>query len=350
MNHIRVRGRDAKRMRDILAEHSLLDNDYMAISDDTHVMFPVIQYDEAKRLAESSCIANEIVDVEGKRKNEKSIEELLREEMGEGYECMKRGFDIIGSIAIMEITEGYEDKAIILARSIMRLHKNVKSVYAKEGIHEGEYRIQGLKHLLGEDNKETMHIENGYRIFLEVGSTYFSPRLSQERLRIARLVRNDEDVLVLFSGVAPYGICIARHSNAKKIVCVEINPKAHEYAMINVKKNKAINVDCINDDATNAINDFIGRGMLFDRIIMPLPKTADDFLLSALKVCKENAVIHWYSFCGEEEIERSVSERLKLTIKDSAKCDIMNVQRAGQSSPGKMRVCADIRIKKNNAA
>ena len=160
-------------------------------------------------------------------------------------------------------------------------------------------------------------------------------------------MKKGELVLVMFSGVAPYPIVISKNSKAEHIYGVELNRKAHKYALENINLNKVKNVTLFHGD----VRKLVPRSYkVFDRIIMPLPKTADDFLLSALKVCKENAVIHWYSFCGEEEIERSVSERLKLTIKDSAKYDIMNVQRAGQSSPGKMRVCADIRIKKNNAA
>jgi hypothetical protein len=42
----------------------------------------------------------------------------------------------------------------------------------------------------GEKRTETTHKENGVNIKLDVEKCYFSPRLSQERLRIAKLVKN----------------------------------------------------------------------------------------------------------------------------------------------------------------
>ncbi|MFT4309959.1 MAG: class I SAM-dependent methyltransferase [Candidatus Woesearchaeota archaeon] len=344
MDYARVYKKDAKRLKEAYSSSNILSKDYMVESDDTYVYFPVTDKDNALTVASSINIDIIIVALPGIIKQDNNIDHTLKELLGDDYHDIKRGFDIVGDIAVIEKTPGHEDKAIVIANAIMEHHKSVKGVYAKEGIHEGDYRIQGIVHVIGKDSKETCHVENGYRIFLEVGSTYFSPRLSQERLRIARMVNDNERVLVLFSGVAPYGIAINKHSKANRIVCVELNPKAHEYALINVEKNKAYNVECILGDANDAIMKMAEDNVVFDRIIMPLPKTADDYLVPISRLCNDNTMIHWYSFCEEAMIDNNVNERLSNTLGEVAEYSIENIQRVGAYSPGKMRVCADVRI------
>jgi tRNA (guanine37-N1)-methyltransferase len=341
---IRVENKDAQRAKGILSEKGIIDNEYDTMHEDEAVLFPINDEHAALQAFLSDDINTTIVFRDAQKKEDHGMNESLKESLKESYGAMRRGFDIIGDIAIIEETQGYEDKAMILAEAIMSHHKNVKSVFMKEGIHGTEYRIQRLKHILGDNRRETMHVENGYRIFLEVGETYFSPRLSSERLRIARNVRDNEDVLVLFSGVAPYGIAISRHSNARMIYCVELNPKAHKYALINVERNKVRNVECMLADANIATKDFEMKGIAFDRIVMPLPKTADAFIPQALPVLKESAIIHWYSFCDEDDIENTIRAKLDSIFPGRADYELLHIQKAGQSSPGIMRVCADIMI------
>jgi len=344
MQFIRVEKKNAKILKDLLSQNNILENDYSSIIEDNSILFPISDEKKALSLSIDNSINATIAFREGSKKKEMNIDSILKEKIGDSYNELRRGFDIVGSIAIMESTEGHEDKISLLAEAIMKVHKNIKSVFVKEGIHDGNYRIQELKHVLGENIRETMHVENGYRIFLEVGTTYFSPRLSQERLRISGMVKENEDILVLFSGVAPYGICLSKHSSARMIYCVELNPKAHEYALVNVKKNKTSNVECILDDGRNAIKDFHKKNMVFDRILLPLPKTADDFLIDVLSISKQNTVIHWYSFCDEEKLEETITKKLKQIFSTKAEYEIINIHKAGQSSPGKIRVCTDVKI------
>jgi tRNA (guanine37-N1)-methyltransferase len=346
MHFIKVKKSNAKKLKDLLSQNSLLNNSYNTISEEDYILFPINDEKLALSLSIKNKIEVSIKEIDVEKKKEQSIELFLQESLGDSYSELRRGFDIIGDIAIIEETRGQEDKIHLIAKAVMMHHKHIKGVFAKEGIHDGNYRIQGLRHVLGEDNKETIHKENGYRIFLEVGNTYFSPRLSQERLRIAKSVKKDENVLVLFSGVAPYGISISKHSEANKIYCVELNPKAHEYALINVNKNKVKNVNCILGDAKEAIKDFSKQGIIFDRIIMPLPKTADDYLLDVLTISKNNTIIHWYSFSDEDNVDEEIINHLKSIFSDYVKYEIIKIQKTGQSSPGKIRVCTDIRIVK----
>jgi len=210
---------------------------------------------------------------------------------------MRIPFDVIGSrekaVAIIEVPEGEERTA---ADEILGRYKHIKSVLAKQGGRQGTFRTCKYKLVAGSKNTEVVHRESGYLIRLDPQVVYFSPRESEERKRIAEMVRPGENVLVMFSGVGPFAIAIAKKQPKCSVVCMELNPKAVEYADKNVKLNKLTNVRNYCMDAGKAAE--IGR---FDRILMPLPETAFEFLDAARAAAKPGAVIHLYGISGQEE-------------------------------------------------
>ncbi|MBW3019814.1 hypothetical protein KY334_00830 [Candidatus Woesearchaeota archaeon] len=123
---------------------------------------------------------------------------------------------------------------------------------------------------------------------------------------------------------------------------MEINPKAHKYAEENVKLNKIKNVDLINGDVREVLPKIEDK---FDRILMPLPKTAEEFLDVALLKVKNNGVIHLYSFISLSKVPE-MEEKIKKICKENNKsCKILEVVKCGQFSPEEFRICFDIKIK-----
>jgi tRNA (guanine37-N1)-methyltransferase len=236
-------------------------------------------------------------------------------------------FDAIGDVII--VAEGVSDKD---CKELLK-KREIKVVLRKKGIHHGEFRTQDLEVVCGEDRKETVYKENGVQLKLDVEKCYFSPRLGTERMRIAKLVKNDEKVLVLFSGVGPYCAVLAKHTKASKIVGVEKNPVAHEYAVQNCKKFKQ--VELFNSDA----KDFKSKEK-FDRVLMPLPKSAEDFLDVALKFAKKGGTIHFYDFLHEKYFpEKSLAKIRKI-----GKFELLNAVKCGHYAPGSYRVCIDFKV------
>jgi len=250
------------------------------------------------------------------------------EEINKIPEINTKSFDHIGDIVILGEDATKSDAEKLLKR------KNVKVVLKKKGIHGGEFRTQKLAFLAGEKRKETIYKESGIQMRLNVEDVYFSPRLGTERKRVADLVQDGEKVLVLFSGVAPYPLVIAKHSNPELIVGVEKNSIAHKYALENCKKYK--NITLFNMDA----KDFKYKEK-FDRVLMPLPKSAEDFLEAAKKLTKKGGTIHFYAFGNEKDIPNSTLKKIKSKIK---KFEILEIVKCGQYGPGKLRICIDIKI------
>ena len=255
-------------------------------------------------------------------------------------ELVPTSFDVVGDILIFaDFPEELKSKEKIIGEEILRLFKNIKVVCKKTKKYSGKYRLPKLKILAGERRKETIHKENNIRVKLHVENVYFSARSSNERKRVASLIKKGESVLVMFSGSAVLPINIAKNTEAKEIYGIEINPVAHRYAQENLKLNKTGNITLLKGDVEYIIPRLKKR---FDRILMPLPKDAENFLGLASKVAKKNATIHLYTFLEEEKIDkRYVNNYLKRYIKEFK---ILDVVKCGGFGPGIFRTCIDFRI------
>lgn len=254
-------------------------------------------------------------------------------------ENFTRAYDVIGDIAIIEINEVILKKEKLIAKTILELNKNIKVVCKKIGSHYGIFRRQKLKIIAGQRRKETIHKENNTRIKLHIEKVYFSPRLSTERKRIMELIKPNEDILVMFSGCAPYPCVLARNTKAKEIYGIEINPEGHKYGQENIKLNKLTNVKLFNGD----VNDIIPTlNKKFDRILMPLPKSAEDFLDIALSLLKKGGILHFYDFLHVDEFYKSHEKIDKAFKKAKRNYKILRTVKCGQHSPRVFRICVDV--------
>lgn len=255
---------------------------------------------------------------------------------------MKYSFDIIGSkeksIAIVEIREeGLDEKRI--AHEIMENHKNVVSVLKKTSERKDVIRKRDYELITGDPNTEVIHKESNCRFKLDITKTYFSNREVTERARIAEMTQPNEDVLVMFGGIAPYPIVIAKHQKeVNKIISIEINPDAHEYAKENVKLSKLEDkVFPVLGNVEEKCEEFFGK---FDRVIMPLPHEAVNFLNVAIKSLKpKGGIIHLYIIEQETEVEEKIKELMgKINSKS------YDIRKVLPYSPRSYKYCVDIKL------
>lgn len=256
----------------------------------------------------------------------------------EELKVLPRAFDTTGDIAVIDLPDELVKKESIIGNALLELNIHIKVVAKKVGIHSGVYRAQKLKVIAGEKRKVTVCRENNVLLKLDVEKCYFSPRLSTERKRVADLVKEGEDVLVMFSGVAPYNCVIAKNTLAKSVYGVEINPVAHKYGLENVKLNKLNNVHLYCGDVRKVVPSL---KMKFDRILMPLPKSASEFLDVVKAAAKEKAVVHFYEILDLKDFPEKCMEEIKGHF---PKAKLLNAVKAGDYAPGMIRGCVDFRV------
>jgi tRNA (guanine37-N1)-methyltransferase len=171
---------------------------------------------------------------------------------------------------------------------------------------------------MGERKTETVHRESGCLFDVDLEKCYFSPRLSFERMRIAKQVMAGEVVVNMFAGVGCFSILIAKNAEPLKVYSIDVSPDAIRYMEENIWLNKArYTVEAVEGDA----KEIITRKLLdvADRVLMPLPEKALEYLSYALMALKPTGgMIHYYDFVhagkGKDpigEVKRKVSEKLQ---------------------------------------
>jgi tRNA (guanine37-N1)-methyltransferase len=255
---------------------------------------------------------------------------------------LNKSLDIIGDLAMIEIPKGLQIHDRIIGEALMRVNRHVKAVFRKESAMEGEYRVRRIRHIAGEDRSETIYRESGVDMELDISKVYFSVRLSTERKRISDLVGPMEKVLVLFAGVGPFALVIGKRHPDSRITAVELNPDAVAYMRKNVSRNRLRNIEVIEGDAM----DFNGTG--FDRIVMPLPKSAIDFLPIALSSVREGGIVHLYTFASTkgDPVEEALVKARSIAGGSGTSISLIRGRIVRPYAPNIVQVVLDIRVSK----
>lgn len=222
-------------------------------------------------------------------------------------------FDVVGDIAVLEIMPELEEKERKIAGVLLELHPNVKVVAKKASATKGRFRIRRLKVIAGEKRLTALYRENGCRFKVDLRNIFFSSRLAFERLRVAKLVKPKENVLVLFSGAGFYAVVAAKlQPKVGKVVGIELNPAA----VVQMKENIALNkVENKVESIEGGVNMVLKRPRFkrwADRVVMPLPHHAHEFLDAALSAARKGCTVHFYYIPDAEDSNAIKMAREKI--------------------------------------
>ncbi len=236
----------------------------------------------------------------------KALEDVLSEK--ESDELIS-AFDQIGEIIIVRIPDSLLSKKKIIGKTLLENVKTANSVFCQSSPVEGDFRTRDLEVIAGQDKTETEYKEFGCRFVVDVQKAFFSPRLSNERNRIAEQILDGETVINMFGGIGMFSIIAAKNKKCS-VYNIDINPDAVELCEKNIKLNKLSGkVFSIQGDAAQIIKEKLeNKG---DRVLMLLPERSDEFLDSAVAATKNNGVIHYYSHIHADK----KSEAAKLSEK-----------------------------------
>jgi tRNA wybutosine-synthesizing protein 2 len=256
----------------------------------------------------------------------------------EELELLPKGFDRIGHIAIIGLPPQLEHRSDKIGQALLKL-KGVRTVAVKAGV-TGRYRVPRLEIIAGERFTETTHREHGCIFKLDVSRVMFSVGNLFERGRISKLVEPGETVVDLFSGVGQFSIPVAKHSEARKVYSIEINPVAYMYLCENIRLNL---VGGVVDPLLGDCEDKAPRGVA-DRVIMGILHVTHRYLPLAMQVLKPSGgVIHYHESAPHGmRFERPV-ERIQAAA-DGRRVEILEKRIVKRYAPGVDHVVIDAKI------
>ncbi len=318
---VRVHRSVGEEVRRRLAKEGILDPRYKPFERNGYIYFPITRRERLEEVLEE--------EFEERVSGPRTLKEALEKKLPEGLlEKVPSSYDIVGEIAVIELPRELKPYERAVGEALMSIHPRVRTVLAKGGT-RGIFRVRELRVIAGSGTTETTHREHGCIYKLDLARMFFNPRMSGERLRIARMVKPGEKVLDMFAGVGPFSILIAKLQPDARILAIELNPEAYKYLLKNIEVNKV-------KDRVRAVWGNVGEVLRnlkenFDRIIMDLPRDSLKYLPIALKRSKAGAVIHLY--WNGSDTEEAFKDIGKIAEKHGRDLKLLNVRRVMETAP-----------------
>lgn len=227
--------------------------------------------------------------------------------------------DVIGDIALLKKPLNNsigEEELRVVAERLLKEVSSIRSVWLAVTPVEGPYKTRRLVHLAGEKRTTTIYREHGCSFKVDVSKVFMTPRLSYERLRIARMVREGERVLNMFAGVGTFSIIIAKLSKPFRVYSIDINEHAYRLMVDNIRLNKVEGViEPYLGDAARVVEErLIGSST---RVLMPLPDLALEYVEYALKaLAGGRGWIHVYLHLNSDDPTSRAEEMVRERVSE----------------------------------
>lgn len=234
----------------------------------------------------------------------------------------------IGDILILNDNPEYLD-------NLAKKH-SVKTIMLIDHI-QGTKREPVYRLLYGEET-ETINKENKCLFKLDLSKVMWSKGNNNERLRIAKLVKDGETVIDMFAGIGYFSIPIGVHSNASEVIAIEINPNSYHFLCENIKLNKLSNVTPILGDCKDVTPKFKA-----DRIIMGYVKTTHHYLNVAIDSLNEGGILHYHETVPEKLMNTRPIERI-ISEAGGRDVELLKINKVKKYSPGVWHVVIDALI------
>ena len=265
--------------------------------------------------------------------------------------------DVVGDIALIKSPRvaGEQDPLSIeeyreIARRLLERLRYIKSVWLVVGPTEGVERVRDkLVHLAGEERTETVYVEHGCRFKVDIARVFVTPRLSFEHARVASLVKPGERVVNMFAGAGLFSIIIACRASPRVVHSIDVNPHAYRLIVENARLNKVSHiVKAYLGDAGEVIESRLMRSA--DRVLMPLPALALDYLKYAVKALEGEGVVHVYLHVHAPRGERPepLAERMVLARLGElgARGEVLGSRVVRKVGPRWSQVVVDVRVRR----
>jgi tRNA wybutosine-synthesizing protein 2 len=255
--------------------------------------------------------------------------------------ALPRGYQIIGKILLIKLKPALLKHKKVIGETILDLFPYIHTVCLIKEIKNVE-RKPKVEIIAGCKITQTLHKEHGCQFLIDVSKLMWSQGNKEERVRLIKLVKHNETIVDMFAGIGYFSIFIAKYSNPKKIYAIDINPEAIEYLRKNTWLNDVENkIEILQGDCRKFANLL---GNTANRIIMGYLFKTEKFLPYALKIAKNNCVIHFHRTVKIEEIEKVKQKIIKIGKKDKCRIKVVKLIKVKSYAPKIWHVVFDLKI------
>ncbi|MHA1797746.1 MAG: class I SAM-dependent methyltransferase [Candidatus Helarchaeota archaeon] len=237
-------------------------------------------------------------------KFKKKLIDKLKNRIPDGLlALLPSGFQQIGNNAILNLKpelERYKDQ---IADIILEEVPTIKGIYLKKGGISGTFREPNISFIRGKNDPIIQHKEHGIVFKFDMTKIMFAKGNVSERLRFTKLVKPNEIVFDLFSGIGYFSLMIAKYCSPKKIYAFELNPISYQYLVENIKINKINKEREILKPIFGDSNvEMLKIGEKADRVVMGVLPSPKGHLKNVFKIINEKySIIHYEGLLKSDE-------------------------------------------------
>jgi tRNA (guanine37-N1)-methyltransferase len=349
---LRVPKKEGEKAIRLVAKLGLLDKNLRIFPENSSLLVPLVQKPRPEHVDEISRVLNAfrtvvhefVVQAERPRSASEIAADRLPPFLLASF---PRAVDFVGGIAVVEIPSGLAEYKNIVGESILKAHRNVRTVLAKSSAVGGVCRLREYEVTAGLPDTETVYREHGCKYFLDLRKVYFSPRLSHEHYRIASQVKENETVIDMFAGIGPFSVLIAKLRNDVRVYAVDVNPDAVRYLGKNVIANSVLGkIVPVLGEIKKVVQERLGGTA--DRVIMNLPESAIEYVDVACEALRsEGGIMHYYEFAeglnAVEAVKRRLTEAVNRTGRNIS--GFLSARIVREVAPFKWQVVVDAVIR-----
>jgi len=267
----------------------------------------------------------------------KDLFEILKRRIPtEFHNLIPRRYKVVGDIILVKISEKLASYKQLIGETLLEIHPHCKAVWRDLG-KKGMLRRPEVELIAGKGSEAT-HRENGCLFKLDVTKVMFSPGNLAERMRMARLGK-DEVVVDMFAGIGYFSIPMCVHSKPKKVYSIEINPDSYRFLLENIKLNHVDRIVPVLGDSM-----FVTPENVADRVIMGHIR-CHGFIPMAIRALNGEGIIHYHECVPEVVIDRPVERVREAAEKEGKKVEVLGFRKVKNYSPGVIHVVVDAHIR-----
>ena len=250
---------------------------------------------------------------------------------------LPKGYQIIGKILLIKLDKRLIKHKKLIGKKIMEILPYIHTVCLIKDI-KGIVRKPKIEVIAGCKTTQTLNSEYGCKFLLDVADIMWSQGNKNEKMRLVKMIKPKETIVDMFAGIGYFSIIIAKYCSVKKIYAIDINLKAIEYLRKNIWLNGVENkIEVLQGDCRKFAKLLEN---IADRIIMGYLFETEKFLPYALKIAKNNAIIHLHRTVKEEEIDK-IAKKLNKRIK------VLKIKKVKSYAPKIWHVVYDLKVMKS---